>query len=190
MPFFLPQKKHLAKADAIQTAIRIGKRLFTKTHPDYCSITVLNTLLGGYFGSRLMSNIREDKGYTYGISSGIVSMKEGGYFIISTEVGSEVCDPAIHEIYREIGKLRTELVPLEELNLVKNYMLGSFLRSIDGAFAQIERFIAVEEYGLGLDFYRQYVDTIRSIDVKRLRDLANQYLQEDSFVELTAGKRE
>lgn len=75
------QKKHLIeKPDAIQNSIRIGRPLFNKTHPDYFHFQVLNSILGGYFGSRLMANIREDKGYTYGIGSGLMNLVNGGYF--------------------------------------------------------------------------------------------------------------
>lgn len=106
-----PEKEHLVyKDDALQSAIRIGKIMFNKTHPDYHPMQVLNTLYGGYFGSRLMSNIREDKGYTYGIGSGMVSLKHGGYFFITTEVGVDVCKNALTEIYSEMDRLREELV--------------------------------------------------------------------------------
>ena len=100
--------------------------MFNRTHADYPKVTVLNTILGGYFGSRLMSNIREDKGYTYGIGSGLASMQQSGYFYIATEVGADVCKAAIKEIYFEIEKLQQDLVPDEELNLVRNYLAGSF----------------------------------------------------------------
>ena len=106
------QKKHFIEKDgAVQSALRIGKPFFNRTHPDYPGMAVLNTLLGGYFGSRLMSNIREDKGYTYGIGSAIVSMRQEGYFFISTEVGADVTTAAIGEIYKEIELLKDE--PIE-----------------------------------------------------------------------------
>src|ERR1700709_917532 len=106
--------------------------MFNKTHRDYAGMTVLNTVLGGYFGSRLMSNIREDKGYTYGIGSAVVSLLHGGYFFIAAETGVKVTAPAITEIYKEIDRLKTEIIPDDELAMVKNYMSGSFLRSVDG----------------------------------------------------------
>jgi len=114
------QQKHLIeKADAIQSAIKVGRVLFNKTHPDYFHFQVLNTILGGYFGSRLMANIREDKGYTYGIGSGLASLVHGGYFSISTEVGSDVTEKALKEIYHEVNVLRTDLVGKDELQTVK-----------------------------------------------------------------------
>jgi zinc protease len=131
---FKPNKVVELKDDAIQSAIRIGRPLVTKTHKDYQALQVVNTIFGGYFGSRLMSNIREDKGYTYGIGSGVVSMNDVGYFVISTEVGVDVCASALNEIYFELKRLREELVSDDELDLVKNYMLGTLLRSAEGAF--------------------------------------------------------
>ena len=184
----LQQKHHIDKADAVQTAIRIGRLLFNKTHPDYFGMLILNSLLGGYFGSRLMSNIREDKGYTYGIGSGVVSMKQTGYFVISTEVGVDVTNDAFKEIYYEIKRLREELVSEEELYLVKNYLLGTFIRSADGPFELANKFKGIYEYGLDYNYYTQYIESIKAISSKRLNELANTYLQEKDLVELTVGK--
>jgi len=185
-----PQREHIiTRDDAMQSAIRIGKILFNKTHPDFQTLQILNTVFGGYFGSRLMSNIREDKGYTYGIGSGIVSLKNSGYFFISTEVGVEVCKSAIDEIYFEMQRLREELISDEELSLVKNYLLGGFLRSIDGPFAMADRFKGVMEYGLNYDYYDKYVATIRSVSASQLRDLANLYFDKQSMTELVVGKK-
>lgn len=177
------------KEEALQSAIRIGKVLFNKTHPDFQSLQVLNTIFGGYFGSRLMSNIREDKGYTYGIGSGIISLQNAGYFFISTEVGVEVCKNAIKEIYSEMNRLREELVEKDELQLVKNYLSGMFLRSVDGPFAMAERFKGIMEYGLGYDYFDKYLATIKAISASELRDLANLYFDENSMIELVVGKK-
>jgi len=99
---------------------------------------LLNLVLGGYFGSRLMQNIREEKGYTYGINSVLLSHLESGHFAIITEVGTDVCEAAISEIYKEIDRLREEIVPEDELNLVKNFFAGEMLRSFDSPFALSE----------------------------------------------------
>lgn len=184
------EKQHLIfKEDALQSAIRIGKPLFNKTHKDFHPLQVLNTVFGGYFGSRLMSNIREDKGYTYGIGSGIVSLQNAGYFFISTEVGVDVCSSAIHEIYYEMDRLKQELITEDELQLVKNYLLGTFLRSVDGPFAMAERFKGIMTYNLGYDYFSRYIATIKSVSASQLRDLANQYFDKASMVELIVGKK-
>lgn len=183
------QRKVLVeKSDAIQSAIRLGRILFNKTHPDYFKFQVLNTILGGYFGSRLMANIREDKGYTYGIGSGLTSLVNGGYFAISTEVGADVTTKALDEIYKEIARLRTDLVSAEELETVRNYILGQFLRSVDGPFALAEKFKAIKEFGLDYSYYDNYFKSVQSVTAAELRDLANKYLQQDDLIECVAGK--
>ncbi len=181
-------KHFIEKQDAIQSAIRIGRLLFNKTHPDYFGMQILNCILGGYFGSRLMANIREDKGYTYGIGSGIASLKHGGYFYISTEVGVDVTKATLNEIYKEMALLRDELVSEDELETVKSYMLGNILRSIDGPFALAEKFKSIHEYGLGYDYYTNYVNAIKNCQVADLKMLANKYLQEADLIELVVGK--
>ena len=177
------------KKDALQSAIRIGKRLFTKPHPDYPAMLVLNTILGGYFGSRLMSNIREDKGYTYGIGSAIVSFSHAGYFTISTEVGAEVTKDAVKEIYFELKKLQTEKISDSELALVRNYMLGTFIRSIDGPFALADRFKGIHFSGLNYDYYDRYIETIRTISSEKLIELANKYWKKEEMIELVVGRK-
>ncbi len=179
----------IEKPGAIQSAIRIGRVLFNKHHEDYLGMQVLNTVLGGYFGSRLMANIREDKGYTYGIGSGLVSYYDGGYFVISTEVGVDVTNATLKEIYYEIDKLQNELIADDELELVRNYLIGVFLRSTDGPFAIGDRLKGILGYGLGYEYYDRYVKTIRTITPENLRDLANKYLKKEDLIELVAGGR-
>lgn len=178
------------KKDALQSAIRIGKNIFTKSHPDYPAMLVLNTIFGGYFGSRLMSNIREDKGYTYGIGSAMVSFTHGGYFTISTEVGADVTQDALKEIYYELHKIQTEEIPERELQLVRNYMLGAFLRSIDGPFALADRFKGIYFHGLTYDYYDRYIETIHTISANQLMELANKYLKKEDMIEVVVGRKQ
>lgn len=170
-----PNKIYIEKPNSLQSAIRIGKQFPNKLHPDYFGLQILNTILGGYFGSRLMKNIREEKGYTYGISSGIVSLQHGGFFYISTEVGANVTKDALKEIYKEIEVLKTEKITIEELALVKNYLLGKLLKSCDGPFNMAELFENVHFYGLDYDFYNNYIQKIKSITPEELMKLANIY---------------
>ncbi len=186
------QKKinYIERDDAIQSAIRVGRPMFNKTHPDYAGMQVLNTLLGGYFGSRLMKNIREDKGYTYGIGSAVVSMIKGGYFFISSEVGSDVCSAALEEIYKEIELLKTEPVPEEELQMVKNYMLGSFLKNIDGAFNLADRWKGIMFYDLDYGYYDNFIQTVKSVSSAEIMQLAGKYFQREDLYELVVGKKQ
>lgn len=178
---------HIEKKDALQTAIRLGCHLFNKTHEDYADFLVLNTIIGDYFGSRLMRNIREDKGYTYGIGSMVNEMENTGYFMIGTEVGKEVKDLALAEIKYELDKLKTKLVPQEELDLVKNYMLGQLLKSADGPYSMMDLYLGVEQFGLNLDFYNHIIHSINAVTPERIKELANKYLNWDNFTIVTAG---
>ncbi len=183
------QSKHfIERPDAIQSAVKVGRLLFNKTDPDYFKFQVLNTILGGYFGSRLMANIREDKGYTYGIGSGLASFVNGGYFAISTEVGADVTKQTLEEIYKELGKLRTDLVSDNELETVRNYILGHFLRSVDGPFSLADKFKSIWEFGLGYDYFDNYFKAVKTVTPKELRDLANKYFKEDDLIECVVGK--
>lgn len=188
-PVTAQSRKHfIKKEDAIQSAIRIGRVLFNKTHPDYFKFQVLNTVLGGYFGSRLMANIREDKGYTYGIGSGLNNLVHAGYFFISTEVGADVTNQTLEEIYKEIKLLREKPVDTMELETVRNYILGNFLRSVDGPFALADKFKSIWEFGLDYSFFDNYFSAVKNVTSNELRELANNYLQEKDLVECVAGK--
>lgn len=182
-----PNKSLIKKENALQSAIRIGKIMPNKKHPDYFKLQILNTVLGGYFGSRLMKNIREDKGYTYGIGSGILSLQNSGYFFISTEVGINVTENTITEIHNEIKTLQTELIPNDELELVKNYLLGNLLKSCDGPFKMAALFENVHFYGFNFDFYNQYINTIKNISNDELLEIANNYLKIENLTEVVAG---
>ncbi|HIP36084.1 MAG TPA: insulinase family protein [Crocinitomix sp.] len=175
------------KKDAIQSAIRIGKLLFTKTHPDYYKFQVLNTILGGYFGSRLMANIREDKGYTYGIGSGLSVLEDAGYFFVSTEVAKDVTDLTIKEIYNEIEKLQTQLVSDQELEKVKNYLLGEFLRQSDGPIAIMENYKNIYFNNLSENYYSDFIKAVHSVTPKQLQDIAIKHLNKNTMLEVVAG---
>lgn len=176
------------KKDALQSAIRMGKRMVNRVHADFAGLQVLNTILGGYFGSRLMANIREEKGYTYGIGSGLVSLQQAGYFFIASEVGADVCADAISEIRKEINTLREHLVPDEELHRVRNYMLGSFLGSLENAFSHADKFKNIHFSGLDYSYYTRYIETVRHITPKELLHLAQRYLDPEEMVTVVAGK--
>ena len=177
----------LEKKDAVQSAVRIGKTLFNKNHSDFLGFSILNTILGDYFGSRLMKNIREDKGYTYGISSTEAELAKSGYFMIGTEVGSAQKDLAIQEIKNEIERLQKDLVPNKELELVRNYLLGQLLKSADGPYAMTDLFLSVDAYELDFSFYENYIQKVKNIDEEELRALAVKYLAWDSMTIVIAG---
>jgi predicted Zn-dependent peptidase len=181
------RRAFIEKPDAVQSAIRIGKVFVNKQHPDYTGLTLLNVIFGGYFGSRLMKNIREEKGYTYGISSLLVSFIRSGYMVITTEVGTNVTYEAVDEIYKELKTLRTERVPEEELERVKNYMLGETVRMFDGPFAQADSFIGILDYNMGYDYYYNFIDQINRITSDDILQLAQKHMQEEDFYQVVVG---
>ena len=184
----LPSRESKTKKDAVQTAIRVGRILFNKKNEqDYMDFLILNTILGDYFGSRLMKNIREDKGYTYGIGSSLVELQETGYFIIATEVGKELVEQTLNEIQNEIAKLQQDKISNEELELVRNFMLGQLLKNADGPYAMMDLFISAEMHGKELAIYNKAILAIQNITPERIRDLARKYLNWNDMCIFTAG---
>lgn len=182
-------KEHfIEKEDALQSSIRIGCLVPNREHNDFHGLNVLVTLLGGYFGSRLMANIREDKGYTYGIGAGIYSLPNAAYLSINTEVGIDVCTAAIKEIYYEIERLQNELVGEDELEIVRNYLLGETLRNFDGVFAMSNSLITLIESNLNYSHYDGFVSVLRNIKPIELQQLAKKYLNLSDLYQIVAGK--
>jgi predicted Zn-dependent peptidase len=181
------RKKHIEKASAVQTAFRIGSATINKRHSDYPGLKFLNVLLGGYFGSRLMKNIREEKGFTYGIHSFVSSMDLAGYKVISTEAGKKNRELVADEIYKEIGILQKNPVGNDELEVVRNYMSGEMIRMFDGPFATAESFKAVWEFGLDFNYFIRLMNTIRTITPDEIIRLANTYYNIDDLYEITCG---
>lgn len=170
--------------NGVQGAIRIARPFPNRHHPDFMKVMVLNTVLGGFFGSRLMSNIREDKGYTYGIHSYIQNHLGDSAWLISTEAGKDVCEAAVREVYKEMQLLQEELIPADELSLVRNYMIGSILGDLDGPFHIIGRWKNILLNGLDEQYFYQSIATIKNISDRELQDLAQKYFQPDDFYEL------
>ncbi len=176
------------KKGALQSAIRVGRELFTRSHPDYPDLAVANTVLGGYFGSRLMKNIREEKGYTYGIGSYILTFRDSGAFIISTDVGAGYTEATLSEIRKELHRLSTEPVPNDELNRVRSYLMGEALRSINGSFAIADNILSLHNYNnLDFEFYQRLLNSISTITPERVMQIVAKWLNPDSLVECVAG---
>jgi zinc protease len=183
-----PTGKHfIAMPDAVQSSVRIGKIMIHRNHPHHHLASVTNTLLGGYFGSRLMRNIRQEKGYTYGISSSMVALVRETYFFISTQVGNEVREAAIEEIYKEIKDLREKRAGSLELDMLKNHLTASFLRSFDGPFMQMERFRELLLFNLDYSYYEGYLPLLNNIAPSDIQEIAEQFFHEDDMLELVVG---
>jgi zinc protease len=180
------EKKYniLNDPDGVQGAIRIGRLFPNRHHPDYAPMVVLNTLFGGYFGSRLMSNIREDKGYTYGIYSSVTPYNNSGSLIIQTEVGRDVIEDAVKEVYHEMELLCNETAGEDELLLVKNYLLGGLLGDLDGPFSILQRWRTIILNGFTKDHFDTNVQTYKTVTAVELQALANRYFKKDDFYEV------
>lgn len=179
----------IEKEDALQSSLKIGGFTLPRHHEDYLKLRVLVTLFGGYFGSRLMSNIREEKGYTYGIGAGIVSYPDTGILIISTESANEYVDFVIKEVYHEIDRLCEERVSEKELAMVQNYMLGDMCRSYESAFSLSDAWIFIETAGLDNAFFARSLSAIRNITSEDLLSLAQRYFCKENLIEIVAGKK-
>lgn len=180
------QKKFRIENDpkAVQGAIRLAAAFPNRHHPDFKKVMVLNNIFGGFFGSRLMSNIREDKGYTYGIHSYIQNHIQESAWLVSTEAGKDVCDATLDEIYKEMKVLREEPVDEEELLLVRNYMMGSILGDLDGPFQIMAKWKNIILNNLDEKYFYESVEAIRNTSAEELQGLAQKYLQPENFYEL------
>ncbi len=176
--------KIINDSKGVQGAIRIARPFPSRHHPDFKKAMVLNVLYGGFFGSRLMSNIREEKGYTYGIHSFLENHVKQSAWVISTEAGKDVCEATVEEVYKEMKILREEAVEDEELLLVKNYMMGINLGDIDGPFQVIARWKNLIINHLDENYFYEYINTIKNISANDITELANKYLMPEEFFEL------
>lgn len=175
------------RPESVQSSIRMGRTLFNRHHPDYFKMLVTNEILGGYFGSRLMKNIREEKGLTYGISSHVVTLRNGGYLMIGTDVKKEFTQQTIDEIKKEMLRLQTELVGDEELQTVKSFMAGEFAGSLNTAFEVADRRKILLLDSLPANFFNQYIDRIHATTAEDVMAMANNYLNPEDMVTVIAG---
>jgi predicted Zn-dependent peptidase len=171
-----------------QVSLRLGKRTITHNNSSFLSLKVLNTVLGGYFGSRLMTNIREQKGLSYGINSGLFSYWKAGVMYVSADVKAEQYDLAMKEVCNEMSRLIDETISKEELDRVKNYLTGDIIRSLDGTLDVSERSAYLLAKQLPVNYFNEYLEIINDITPSKLQSLARQFLNPDSFIKIATGK--
>jgi len=179
----------IEREDSLQSSIRMGRPLFTRRHPDYFPMLVLNEVLGGYFGSRLMKNIREEKGFTYGIWSNVATFPREGYWVIGTDVKREFTVQTLEETRKEMRILREEPVPADELEVVKNYMAGSFVGSLNTPFEIADRYKGILFDGLPTDYLTTYIHRLRAVTAEQVQQMAQQYLREEDWIEVVVGNK-
>ncbi|MCU0354234.1 MAG: insulinase family protein [Cytophagales bacterium] len=188
------QMERIERIGSVQSSVRVGKRLvqpdgqpFTRRSPDYFRLVVFNEILGGYFGSRLMKNIREEKGYTYGVFSSLGTFRQEGFLVIGSDVKKEFANQTLDEIRKEIKALCTEPVPADELDTVKNYLLGAFAGSVTTPFSLADHFKTIYFDGLDYGFFDRYVAAIANTTTEELLETGQQYFGNDNLTEVVVG---
>jgi len=186
---FDPQKEKLNidNDEKLQTSLRIGKKTLAKSHRDYFYLLIFNEILGGYFGSRLMQKLREEKGYTYGIHSSVISLVYGSYFQISSDIIKKNKDDALNSIYNEIEQLIRNPVPESELKTVVNYFKGVFLSSINSPFSLADKFKGIHFHNLTYTYYKQLFRTVDSVTPQKLQKFIQDNFACEELVEVTVG---
>ncbi|NMM48676.1 M16 family metallopeptidase [Marinigracilibium pacificum] len=175
------------RPESLQSSIRMGLPVIDRGHEDYYKLVVTNEIFGGYFGSRLMKNIREDKGYTYGIHSRLMHLEEAGYLIIGTDVVKDKTSDTLIEIKKELEILSTENVPDSEFRTVINYLKGNFISSVNTPYALTDKFKSIYFFGLDYSFYDEYFTNLDKITPEDIKSTVNKYLLNDQWTEVIVG---
>jgi predicted Zn-dependent peptidase len=181
------QNQSVVKSESVQSSIRLGKRIVNRNHPDYFSLLLLNHILGGYFGSRLMKNIREEKGLTYGIYSSIHPFKNDCLFSIGADVGKDKKELAIDEIKQEILQLSQQSISIEELTTAKNHFLGNLQLEVANPFSSLEKIKNLQLNSLGNNYYKNLFSAITEIDQRELQAIAQKYFTLHDLFEVSVG---
>jgi zinc protease len=189
-PFTVIQKDEIRLPSSMQSAVRMGRVWPTPHHPDTHRLFVLNKIFGGYFGSRLMKNIREDKGFTYGIYSSLTHREHASSFVIGADVNADSTEATFTEIYRELTRLREEPIPAEELETVRQFAVGKFVSETSTIFDQLSKYQYLVLRGLSTDHYDQMIDVIHTVTAEELQALAVAYLQPEQMLEVVVGRRD
>lgn len=175
------------KANAVQSSIRIGCFSIPKNHPDFIALSVFNTILGGYFGSRLIKNIREDKGHTYGIYSSMAEIGDSSYWVVSADVQKEFCEEVIKEIYHEIALLSSAGIDDDELEVVRNYMIGQMLKQFSSSFDLMDKYRAVHDSEMDFDYYTKKLDFLKVFTSMDILEIGQKYFSNKKFIEVVVG---
>ena len=183
------QSIFVERPDNLQSSIKLGWMIPNKAHPDSFDLSIANTLLGGYFGSRLMKNIREDKGYTYGISSYPVHLKHSSFLIIGTDVKAEFTSLTISEVKKEIDAIIHQNTPSEEIEMVVNYLSGTFYSSLNTPFKLMAKFQTIHNIDMGYDYYQRYFSALSLFNQEKLSSIMSKYLDPEKMHEIVVGSK-
>jgi zinc protease len=177
----------IEKKESVQSSLRLGRRAVSRTHADYPAVLLLNHVLGGYFGSRLMKNIREEKGLTYGINSSVAALKHASYLAIGTDVNKENRELALEEIKNEMRKLCTQAISKSELEIARNHFIGSLQSEITTPFAHADKIKNILLFSLPPDYYQQLIMNVNALSSDELMETANKYFNPETFTSVVVG---
>lgn len=174
---------------AVQSTLYVGLPVVDPSHPDYVALQVTNSLLGGSFGSRITSNIREDKGYTYSPFSTLSARWRDAYWAEVADVTTDVTGAALREIFFEIERLRNELPTGGELESIQNYMAGTFVLQNSSRNGIIGQLNFVDLHGLDADYLRAYVERVHAVTPAEVQRIAREYLDPAEMIIVVVGDR-
>ena len=178
---------HVTVPESIQASIRLGRLWPSPQQTETHQLQVLVKVLGGYFGSRLMKNIREDKGLTYGIYASVAQREHASSCVIGSDVNAANAPIAIQEIHKELLRLQNELIPDDELETVRNYIQGKFLNELGTVFEQADKYRSTILLGLPASFYTSFLSEVSNVSSVQLQTLAQHYLSPSDFCQVLAG---
>ena len=181
------REETINKEESVQSSLRLGMRMVRKSHPDFPHMLLLNHILGGYFGSRLMKNIREEKGLTYGIHSSINSLQRDGFFMIGADVNKENKDLAFQEINREMFRLREEEIGEEELAIAANHFLGALQLEVANPFSVTEKVKNIHLNQLPSDYYQIIFDKVSTATPQQLTAIATTHFAAENLYKVSVG---
>jgi len=174
---------------SVQTQILAGCHAIIRKHPDWIRLGLTNSLFGGAFNSRLVMNIREDKGYTYSPRSGVSPLRQHGYFSISAAVRNDVVAASLTEIFYELDKLRSLPVPAPELADAQNYLTGLFSMGLATQEGLLSQFSTTELHELPADYLETYSDKVRALTSADLLSTARKYFDSANLQIVVVGDR-
>ncbi|MBN8705770.1 MAG: insulinase family protein [Bacteroidetes bacterium] len=176
------------KPDAVQSSIRVAHHGVSRKNPDMPAIIVMNTILGGYFGSRLNMNLREEKGFTYGVRSVFTERIFPGYFAVATDVRNEVTGDAVKEIFHEIRGMQKELIDFKTLENVRNFLVGRFPSDFETTDQLSQALMELKLYGFDENYFSRLRNQISRVTAEQVLDAARKYLNPDNAIVVVGGK--
>jgi predicted Zn-dependent peptidase len=175
------------RANSVQTAFYMGEHAIDRLSPDYIPVQVLNRVLGGGPASRLFRNIREEKGYTYGISSGFSASRYMNHFATQTSVRTEVTGDALTEILKEFADIRDRKVPADELEGAKRALVASFALNTESPGSAMSNATQIKEYGFPADYWDTYPEKIAAVTAEDVQRVARKYIPLDNIQIIVVG---